>query len=277
MLNHIDKLILLYELLLTVHILLFNHNIPDWIGHIQLNIIISGWILFSAWAAKHVDRQPFKFLHTFYPIFLLIWHYPQACELRYSVIPFSLDHIIYEWDLVLFQLPLYEILPKKLNLMGLELFHFFYFTHYLILGIPAWIVYKSRHPKIPEYIFVLTLTFIIHQWFLIFIPADGPVLLRQEIMPDGLLFIPIMNLIYQLDAGGGAFPSLHVAGTLITCIYANTFLPKLKPLWIFAFAAITISTVICSYHYPLDSLIGGITGWLCYIYIPRIYDYMHRK
>lgn len=274
MLNLVDRLILLYELLLTVHVLLFNHNIPDWIGHIQLNIIISCWILFSAWTAKHYNRQPFKFLHTFYPIFLLMWHYPQACELRYSVISFNLDYFISEWDLVLFQLPLYEVLPKKLNLIGLELFHFIYFSYYLLLGIPAWIVYKSRHPKIPEYIFVITLTCIIHQWFLIFIPADGPVPLRPEIIPDGILFIPIMNLIYQLDAGGGAFPSLHVAGALITCIYANIFLPKLKPLWIFAFIAITSSTFICSYHYPLDSLIGGITGWLCYIYLPRIYDYI---
>jgi membrane-associated phospholipid phosphatase len=45
-------------------------------------------------------------------------------------------------------------------------------------------------------------------------------------------------------------------------------------LWIFAFIAITLSTFICSYHYPIDSLIGGITGWLCYIYLPRIYDYI---
>lgn len=275
MLNLVDKLILLYELLLTIHILLFNYNIPNWIGHIQLNIIISVWIFFSAWAEKYYDRQPFKFLHTFYPIFLLIWHYPQACELRYSVIPFSLDSFFSKWDLALFQLPLYEILPKKLNLIGLEIFHFIYFSYYLLLGIPAWIVYKSRHPKIPEYIFVITLTCIIHQWLIILIPVDGPVQLRQELIPDGILFIPIMNLIYQLDAGGGAFPSLHVAGTLITCIYANIFLPKLKPLWIFAFIAITLSTFICSYHYPLDSLIGGITGWLCYIYLPRIYVYIH--
>ncbi len=274
MLNLVDKLILLYELLLTVHILLFSQNIPDWIGHIQLNIIISIWIFFSAWTAKHYNRQPFKFLHTFYPIFLLIWHYPQACELRYSVIPFSLDYIFSKWDLVLFQLPLYEVLPKKLNLIGLEIFHFIYFSYYLLLGIPAWIVYKSRHPKIPEYIFVISLTCIIHQWLIILIPVEGPVQLRPELIPDGILFIPIMNLIYQLDAGGGAFPSLHVAGTLITCIYANIFLPKLKLLWIFAFIAITLSTFICSYHYPLDSLIGGITGWLCYIYLPRIYDYI---
>jgi membrane-associated phospholipid phosphatase len=274
MLNLVDKLILLYELLLTIHILLFNYNIPNWIGHIQLNIIISVWIFFSAWAAKHYDRQPFKFLHTFYPIFLLIWHYPQACELRYSVIPFSLDSFFSKWDLALFQLPLYEILPKKLNLIGLEIFHFIYFSYYLLLGIPAWIVYKSRHPKIPEYIFVITLTCIIHQWLIILIPVEGPVQLRPELIPDGILFIPIMNLIYQLDSGGGAFPSLHVAGALITCIYANIFLPKLKPLWIFAFIAITLSTFICSYHYPIDSLIGGITGWLCYIYLPRIYDYI---
>ncbi len=277
MLNLVDKFILLYELLLTVHILLFNHNIPDWIGHIQLNIIISGWVFFSAWAAKHFNQQPFKFLHTFYPIFLLIWHYPQACELRYSVIPYSLDYILSEWDLVLFRLPLYKVLPNKLNLIGFEIWHFIYFSYYLMLGIPAWIVYKSRHPKISEYIFVIAITSIIHQWFIIFIPVDGPVPLRPDIIPSGFLFIPIMDLIYLLDAGGGAFPSLHVAGALITCSYANKFLPINKYFLSILFCLITISTFVCSYHYPIDCLVGIFTGLLCYIYLPRIYEYITTK
>jgi len=218
-----------------------------------------------------------NFYYTFYPVFLLIWHYPQACELRFSVIPNSLDYIFSKWDLLIFQVPLYRVIPGKLNVLGLEIWHFIYFTYYLMLGVPAWIVYKSRHPKISEYIFVLALTSIIHQWFIIFIPANGPVPLRAEIIPEGILFIPLMNLIYHLDAGGGAFPSLHVAGALITTQYAKIFLPKLKILWSAAFIAISFSTFICSFHYPLDSLFGGITGWLCYITLPHIYAYVHKR
>ena len=131
MLNLVDKLILLYELLLTVHVLLFKHNIPDWSGHIQLNAIIIVWIFYSAWADKRYNRQPLKFIHTFYPLFLLIWHYPQACALRYSVITSSLDHILIPWDLAIFRVALYDIIPRKLNMLGLEIFHFFYFCYYL--------------------------------------------------------------------------------------------------------------------------------------------------
>ena len=40
---------------------------------------------------------------------------------------------------------------------------------------------------------------------------------------------------------------------------------------------LTAATVVCSYHYPIDSLIGAITGWFCYIYIPRIHDYINSK
>ncbi len=276
MLNIIDKLLLLYELLLTVHILLFNFTIPDWAEHLQLNFIITGWIFFSAWAANHFKRQPFKFLHTFYPVFLLIWHYPQACELQYSVIPFSLDPMLIKWDLAIFKLPLYYVIPQKLNLLGLEIFHFFYFAYYLLLGVPAWIVYKKRHPKISEYIFVIIFTTTLHQWLLIFLPADGPIPLRSEIIPHGVLMIPIMNLIYTLHPGGGAFPSLHVAGAMITCVYANIFLPGRKWLWIIAFLLITFSTFVCSFHYPIDSLVGIFTGWICYIYAPRIYDYVRK-
>ncbi|MFQ6678806.1 MAG: phosphatase PAP2 family protein [Fidelibacterota bacterium] len=275
MLNPIDKLILLYELLLSAHILLFYNNISDWTGHLHLNLIISVWVMLSAWSVEHYDRQPFKFIHTFYPIFLLALHYPQACQLRYSVTPYNLDYIISKWDLLIFQIPLYKVIPATFNQIGMELWHFIYFSYYLMLGVPAWLVYKSRHPKILEYIFVITLTSIIHQWLIIIIPADGPVPMRPEVIPEGIFFIPLMDFIYQLDAGGGAFPSLHVAGALITTLYANKFLPKLKPIWIIAFVAIAFSTFVCSYHYPLDGLVGGITGWICYIYLPRIYGYMY--
>jgi membrane-associated phospholipid phosphatase len=275
MINLIDKLILLYELLLTVHVLLFKNNVSDWVGHLQLNFVITSWVFLSAWAAYRIKCQPFKFVHTFYPIFLLIWQYPQACALQYSIIPFSLDSMLIKWDLAIFQIPLYEVIPKKLNIFTLEIFHFFYFSYYLSLAVPVWIVYKKRHPLINEYLFVIMLTTALHQWFLIFLPADGPIPLRDGLIPEGVFMIPIMNLIYKLHPGGGAMPSLHVAGGFITCMYAYKFLPYLRWLWILLFAGITTATFVCSYHYPIDSLVGIFTGWLCYIYIPRIYDYLY--
>jgi membrane-associated phospholipid phosphatase len=119
------------------------------------------------------------------------------------------------------------------------------------------------------------LTTALHQWFLIFLPADGPIPLRDGLIPEGVFMIPIMNLVYKLHPGGGAMPSLHVAGGFITCMYAYKFLPYLRWLWILLFAGITTATFVCSYHYPIDSLVGIFTGWLCYIYIPRIYDYLY--
>lgn len=276
MLNLVDKLILLYELLLTAHIFLFRSNIENISGHVQLNVIIIVWILGISWLANNYPRQPFKFLHIFYPVWLLIWHYPQACDLRYSVIPFSLDPLLIEWDLAIFRVPLYEIIPQNMNTITLEIFHLFYFGYYLSLAIPAWIVYKQRHKLIAEFMFVIMATNFIHQWMVILIPADGPVPLRADLIPVGFLMIPIMNLVYELHTGGGAMPSLHVAGAVITCMYAYKFIPEWKGLWIFVFCGITAATFVCCYHYPIDSLVGAFTGWLCYIYLPRTYDYIRK-
>lgn len=272
MLNIIDKLIILYELLLTVHIIIFRANVENMGSHLQMNAIIFVWIMGSAWLATKYTRQPFKFIHTFYPVWLLIWHYPQACDLRYTVIPFSLDPLLIEWDLAIFRVPLYEIIPKKLNLLGLEIFHLFYFSYYLSLAIPAWIVYKQRHAKIAEFIFVIMATNFIHQWMVILIPADGPVPLRADLIPEGIIMIPIMDLVYKLHTGGGAMPSLHVAGAVITCLYAYKFIPAWKGVWIFVFCGITAATFVCCYHYPIDSLIGIFTGVLCYKYLPGLYQ-----
>ncbi len=271
MLNFTDKLIILYELLLTVHIFIFRSNIENVSGHLQMNIIVVLWIIIITFLAGKYDRQPFKFLHTFYPVWLLIWHYPQACDLRYSVIPFSLDPYLIQLDLAIFRIPLYEVIPQKLNLLGMEIFHLFYFGYYLSLAIPALIVYRQRHTKIAEFMFVIMATNFIHQWLVILIPADGPVPLRADLIPEGILMIPIMDLVYQLHTGGGAMPSLHVAGAVITCLYANKFLPNWTTLWVILFCGITAATFICCYHYPVDSLVGIFTGLVCYMYIPVIY------
>jgi len=272
MLNIVDKLIIMYELLLTVHVLIFIENVENFSSHLQMNAIIVFWIVGISWLANKYEKQPYKFLHTFYPVWLLIWHYPQACDLRYTVIPFSLDPLLIKWDLAIFRIPLYEVIPQKLNLLGLEIFHLFYFGYYLSLAVPAWIVYKQGHPKIAEFMFVIMATNFIHQWMVILIPADGPVPIRADIIPEGVLMIPIMNLVYELHTGGGAMPSLHAAGAIVTCSYANLFLPKWKTLWIILFCGITAATFVCCYHYPIDSLVGIFTGILCYRYLPGLYD-----
>lgn len=271
MLNIVDKIIIVYETLLSIHVLLFRANIAESFNHIVINMLIIVWVLFIAKLSVQYQRQPFLFLHTFYPLFLLMWHYPQACDLRYSVISMSLDSLLIKWDLAIFKIPLYEVIPKKLNVFMLEIAHWIYFSYYLSLAIPAWCVYHQRHRRISEYLFVIVAANVIHQWLVILLPADGPVPLRAEIIPEGLLAIPIMDLIYKLHPGGGALPSLHVAGAMITTWYAHVFLPKHGQLWFLYFLAITISTFACCYHYPIDSLAGIITGWLCLKFLPLIY------
>lgn len=114
----------------------------------------------------------------------------------------------------------------------------------------------------------------VHQWIFIFIPASGPVFLRGETMPEGFVFIPAMNWLYStFDRGGGAFPSLHVAGAFVMVHYANRFFTKRYYSLNIYFVLISASTVICSFHYAIDVIAGAVTGWISLLIGSRIYSY----
>ena len=80
-----------------------------------------------------------------------------------------------------------------------------------------------------------------------------------------------MNFIYSFDQGGGSFPSLHCAAAVVVTTFGARLFPKWRiPLFLFLIAVL-LSTVICAFHYPIDTLIGTITGLLCVQFVPKLY------
>ena len=84
-------------------------------------------------------------------------------------------------------------------------------------------------------------------------------------MPEGALFLPLMNAIYlAFDRGGLAFPSTHVAASVVAGWFAGRrFFPQATGRYALWVAAISASTVICGYHYPIDVAAGLVTGGAC--------------
>lgn len=273
----VDQLLLGYFISIILLIILRSPAISTY--NIELGFcIVSIFLIFMLlFINKRYKQRTIQFWVTFYPIALFIWLYPQACLLRHSFFTTDFDPLLLSIEKSVFILEWYQVLPSVLPEWVTEMFHGIYFSYYIGLVLFAIIAWKKRNPYVLEYVFVLSFTMIIHQWFLILFPASGPVPLREINIPDGLIFIPIMNWLYStFDNGGGAFPSLHVAAAYVMMRYSIQFFPG-KNLWfIVYFILISLSTVLCSFHYGVDVLVGAITGWISLQVGAKIYMYISK-
>ena len=83
--------------------------------------------------------------------------------------------------------------------------------------------------------------------------------------------MPLMNFIYSYDQGGGSFPSLHCASTAVVTTFGASLSTQWRiPLLLFLIAVL-LSTVICAFHYPIDTLVGTITGLIFVQFVPKLY------
>ena len=268
----VDKILLGYLGSITVLVLLNIPRLPDWRVHLVANAFVIAVVVLIAGIHAVTRHSVAAFVHAFYPVVLLMWLYPQTGLLRHAVIARDLDDVVAGWDLALFRVEWYRVLPAALDVLSLELLHAVYFLYYGSLGLFAMAAFSKQRRLVGVYVFSLMTTMVVHMWFLMLFPASGPVSLRQHMIPDGVLFIPVMNLIYgNMDQGGGAFPSLHAAGAVMASLFACRFFPRWKLPILFFLMGVLVSTVACSFHYPIDTMGGTLTGLLCYRLVPRLH------
>jgi membrane-associated phospholipid phosphatase len=95
-------------------------------------------------------------------------------------------------------------------------------------------------------------------------PIEGPYHTLRALQQGPLAGGPVTALMEFIQrfgrVHGAAFPSLHVAGTLVALLGARQYARRL--FWVFLplFAAMCVSTVYGRYHYAADVLGGLIVG-----------------
>jgi membrane-associated phospholipid phosphatase len=201
-------------------------------------------------------RTAWRWLHRWLPVLALPWLYDAAGRLRHILVAHDLDGWIARADAWIFPGRWY-LAGARWPLPALELAHAVYFSYYLLLLVPALVVDRYLH--------ALTATLLAHYALNFLLPVAGPLADRARDMPEGALFLPVMDAIYfAFDRGGLAFPSTHVAASVVAGWFAGrSFFPRAGAAFAVWVTAISASTVICGYHYPIDALAGLATGSAC--------------
>lgn len=159
-----------------------------------------------------------------------------------------------------------------------EMFFFSYFFYYALVSTGVWILFIRRHYQIAvRALFIISVSFfIMYVWF-IFFPVKGPKYFFPELHAiwysnfRGFFFTKIVKSVFDnTNLGGAAFPSSHVALSLIAFLlnwkYNRYLIPVYLPLTILLF----VSTVYLYAHYFVDIPAGILTGISLYLLVPKL-------
>lgn len=272
-LSAIDVITLLFcGWIMTYMSLGFNRAHEAWL-HLPMYMGIAIGVLLLAWSHKQTWvinnsklNKAISFVHGIYPVLLFGYFFTSGHAFNRIIFSDWLDPWFMQIDKSIFGYYPSLIWGTAYHHWLLqELFHFAYFCYYpMILGLPTYLYFKQ--PKaFKELIFNLTFVFYLCYTIYSVLPVIGgryiPEAMQLTQTYRAGLFTHIMVFIYRTSNHlGGAFPSSHIAITLVLTVAAMRFVRRLG--YVFAIIAffLSIATVYCHYHWAIDAIMGVMTG-----------------
>jgi len=192
-------------------------------------------------------------------------------ELRWIIAGAGMPHhdaLIVGWERMLFPSnPSATFAPRWPVPAVSEALHFAYASYYLLVYLPPIALYVTgkREAFVKT---VLALTIVYGACFITYalFPVDGPrYLVGPAAAPDGPVRDFVLALLERGSSRGTAFPSSHVAASLVAALCALRYQRRVGLVVAPFAAALTVATVYGGFHYAVDALVGVILGGLAWI------------
>jgi membrane-associated phospholipid phosphatase len=242
-------------------------HLPIYLG-IAMVVLIMAWLhKQDGWNDAATKRAKLlSFIRAIYPVLLFGYFFTSSHAFNRIIFTDWLDPWFMNIDNSLFgYLPSLQWGLKYDNLLLQELFHGAYFCYYpMIVGLPIYLYFKQ--PKaFKELIFNLTFVFYLCYTIYSVLPVIG-----GRYIPEAMEitrtyaagpFTHIMVFIYRHSNHlGGAFPSSHIAITLVLTVAALRFVRPMGLVFTIIAFFLSIATVYCHYHWFIDAVFGILTG-----------------
>jgi membrane-associated phospholipid phosphatase len=157
--------------------------------------------------------------------------------------------------------------PSMPSLALSEALHFAYASYYLLIYVPPVILYlRARRQDFALTMLALAIVYGVCFVTYLFFPVDGP---RFIIGPAPAPAGPVRELVLRLLAAGSsrgtAFPSSHVAASVVASLCALRVQPRVGLTVLVLTAGLTLGTVYGGFHYGVDALAGLIVGAMSWL------------
>jgi membrane-associated phospholipid phosphatase len=251
--------------LLTV----FHRNIPHAGRYFAVHCAIAVGIAWLALVAARSENRALQFARHWYPLALYVFFFEELQGVVHAIFPRWFDR----W-LILFDYNVGGVHPaawlSRFATPGLNDFmQFSYMTYFLYLVILPAILYAQG--KRAAFWTVMVATAIAHYSvyvMAVLFPIESPyfALASLDLRPlEGGVFTTTIGFIERFGrVHGGAFPSAHVAGSMVALLAARRYKPWLFWICLPFFLSMCVATVYGRYHYIADVLAGivvGAIGW----------------
>lgn len=183
-------------------------------------------------------------------------------ELRWIIAGAGFPHAdatVVRWDAALSALSPFHLAAAPTDSVVLsELLHLCYLSYYALIYVPAALLWlRGRRAEFAETTLALMVVYGACFVTYILFPVDGPrFLLGPAHAPDG----PVRRIVLAvLEAGssrGTAFPSAHVAASLVASWQAFRFQRPVGVVALLLTAGLAFGAVYGGYHYAIDIVAG---------------------
>jgi membrane-associated phospholipid phosphatase len=177
------------------------------------------------------------------------------------------DAAVLAWEGRLFPSnPSATLAPRLHWLAFSELLHLAYASYYLLMYLPPLVMY-ARGARAQFAATMLALTLVYGCCFVTYalFPVDGPrYLVGAAAAPDGPIRSFVLALLDRGSSRGTAFPSSHVAASLVAALCAYRFDRRLGSVVAVLASLLTLATVYGGFHYAVDALVGVMLGFLAW-------------
>ncbi|MDX2033107.1 MAG: phosphatase PAP2 family protein [Blastocatellia bacterium] len=259
-LNPADRLTLGYLLFSTTLIALCRDNIAQWETLLPIHLgLMAGIVGLSVARARRVPLL--SLVSHWYPTLLFLFFFEEIGLIVHAIFPGWFDAHLIRADYALFGVHPTVWIEQFSNYWLNEYMQLVYTSYFLLtIGLATHLWWKGRREEFAVFLASTCAAYYLCYVIFVLFPIESPHhTLRhlQQVELAGGPFTAFINLIEKHGrVHGGAFPSAHVAGSVVALISAWRFTRRagwwMTPL----VASICVATVYGRYHYVMDVFAG---------------------
>jgi membrane-associated phospholipid phosphatase len=191
-------------------------------------------------------------------------------ELRWLILGTGrphVDQLVRSWELTLFPTnPSTSWAPSVPSVALSEALHLAYASYYLLVLVPpVLLLLRGERDAYAGTVLALALTYSTCFITYLIFPVDGPrYLLGPAAAPDGPVRTFVLNLLAVGSSRGTAFPSSHVAASVVATLCAMRYQRRVGLVLLPFSIALALGTVYGGFHYAVDAVVGAGVGFACW-------------